>query len=70
MKEWRLLGLIGRMICRKQRADLAVAVLRWVPAGSTREVPIVGVGRTTTEAQTAAFCMARQLSLMPRPGLS
>ena len=69
-KPFRLVGAIGRLTCRQQRAELSVAVLQWAPVGAARPLQIVGVGTSCAEAQAYAFLMVGFLSTRPRPGLS
>ena len=69
-RPFRLMGAIGRLACRQQRADLSVAVLQWAPVGAARPLEIVGVGRTCVEAQAHAFALVGYLATRPRPGLS
>lgn len=66
----RLVGQIGLLRVRQMRSDLAVAHLSWVPPGSGRSLPIVGIGCSTTSAQMMAFGMVCLLSTMPPPGTS
>ena len=66
----RLMGRLGRMRCYRQRADLCVVVLQWVPIGDARALPVVGIGATCTAAQLQAFGLVGVLSTSQRPGLS
>lgn len=69
-KPLRLMGRLGRMVCYRQRADLAIVVLQWVPIGDARAMPVVGIGATCTDAQMMAFGLVGTLSTSARPGLS